>query len=217
MWLPLFVQRKENMTNFDEGSLETSEREAVPLGLIPTRRAARLIGLTGVARSGKDTAADFLVREYGFVKHSFAAPIREFVARVLGLDLGELEACKESPVHWLSGKTPRYLMQTIGTEWGRDTIDPELWVKSCFERAKRDMSAGRSVVICDVRFDNEARALQGTGGEVWRMVRPGAGTTSVHASEAGVDPRLVTETFVNDGTVRELYRAISGALRIPRA
>lgn len=192
----------------DTGSLETSESEAVPF----VSTTPRLIGLTGVARSGKDTTADYLVRERGFVKHSFAAPIREFVARILGMTLAELETAKEQPIQWLPGQTPRRLMQTIGTEWGRDSVDPDLWVKSCFERVRRDMAAGRSVVICDVRFDNEARALKKLGGQVWRVTRSGAGTASAHASEAGVSDVLVDRFLANSRAVGDLYELVDGAL-----
>lgn len=193
----------------EEGSLETSENEAEPY----TAAQPRLIGLTGVARSGKDTTADYLVRRHGFVKHSFAAPIREFVARILGLSLAELEAAKEQPIQWLPGQTPRRLMQTIGTEWGRDSVHPELWVKSCFERVRRDMAAGRSVVICDVRFDNEARALKALGGQVWRVTRSGAGTAAAHASEAGVSDALVERFLANNGRLSDLYALVNLGLQ----
>jgi hypothetical protein len=188
--------------------IETSEADARPYA--PPR--PRLIGLTGRARSGKDTAADYLVRRYGFVKHSFAAPIREFVARIAGMTLSELEQTKELPLHWLNGVTPRHLMQTVGTEWGRDSVDQALWIKSCFARASRDLAAGRSVVICDVRFDNEAEELRRLDGQVWAITREGSGTTTAHSSEAGVALGLTRLTLVNSGPVEGLYALLDGAI-----
>ena len=173
--------------------------------------APRILGMCGVARSGKDTVADYLVAKYGFVKHSFATPIRQFVAHILGTHPRTLERTKERPIPWLGGKTPRYLMQTVGTEWGRGMIDPDLWVKSCFHRAQRDIDAGRCVVICDVRFPNEADAVHAHGGQVWAMNRPGAGTASAHASEA-VPLHLADRTISNPGSVAELYAAVDAAM-----
>lgn len=212
VWLPLFRAKP-----VDTGPLETSEDEAlpyvVPTGVVPRlTRKPRLIGLTGPARAGKDTVAEYLVRQHDFVQHSFAAPIREFVARILGVTLGELEATKEAPIAWLDGKTPRYLMQTAGTEWGRELIADDLWVRSCLARARQDMDEGRSVVISDVRFDNEAAVIRGLGGKVLRLQRSQAGTRSVHASESGVAPHLVDLTIVNDGTPSDLYHRVATAI-----
>jgi hypothetical protein len=164
-----------------------------------------ILGLTGLARSGKSTVASYLVSHHGFVEHSFAAPIRQFVAHILGTDLAGLEAGKEREVPWLGGLTPRWLMQTAGTEWGRKMIHDQLWVRSCLMRAQADVNAGRPVVISDVRFDNEAEALRAVGGQVWRIERPGAGVAgTTHASEAGVSPSLVARVISNEGTLGDL-------------
>jgi hypothetical protein len=172
-----------------------------------------ILGLTGVARSGKSTVASYLVREHGFVEHSFAAPIRAFVAHILGTDLAGLEDGKEREVPWLGGgRTPRWMMQTAGTEWGRKTVHDQLWVRSCLMRASFDVNAGRNVVISDVRFDNEAEAIRRAGGEVWRVERPGAGVVGSHASEAGVSPSWITRTVRNDSDVVADLHAAVGAL-----
>ena len=41
-----------------------------------------IIGLSGKKRVGKDTVADYLVSKYGFIKYSFADPIKA-VAKIL--------------------------------------------------------------------------------------------------------------------------------------
>lgn len=50
-----------------------------------------LIGLTGYAGSGKDTAADYLVHTHDFAKISFADPLREEVAHAWHIPPGEHE------------------------------------------------------------------------------------------------------------------------------
>ena len=108
----------------------------------------KIIGITGVARSGKDTLADYLVKLHGFIKLSFAAPIRAFVADVTDFPLATMEDGpeKEQPLDWLDGQTPRHLMQTVGTEWGRNMIDRDLWIKVVEQKireARRECATAR--------------------------------------------------------------------------
>lgn len=124
-----------------------------------------LIGIAGPKRSGKTTLAEGLCKVFSLEHHSFAGPIRAFVASILGYTLEELEVRKEEPVVWLDGKTPRQLMQTVGTEWGRATVHDELWVRSLLARVPAE-----GAVISDVRFPNEAEAILAAGGIVSNIV-----------------------------------------------
>jgi hypothetical protein len=210
-----------------EPGLALESGEFIPAARLgqPVAVRPRLIGVVGVARSGKSTIANYLVSRHGFVQHSFAAPLRAFVASILGWSLDELEARKEEPIPWLAAAsglpsipnvewivTPRYMMQTVGTEWGRKMIDADIWVKSCMARVQHDLDAGRSVVISDVRFNNEAEVIRGAGGDVWQVLRNGAGTVSKHASENGVNPGLVTRFIPNNSTLGMLGAAIDYTL-----
>lgn len=162
----------------------------------------KIIGITGRARTGKDTLAGFLVENHGFAKITLAGPIRRFVGELTGLTEAELTdgPLKEAPLAWLGGVSPRRMMQTLGTEWGRNTIADELWLlvaQRQIEQAKRDGKAG--VVISDVRFDNEAQFVKALGGRIVRLQRYGAAAVASHVSEAGVAEELVSFTFENDG------------------
>lgn len=158
-----------------------------------------LVGVAGRARAGKDTIAGYLGERYAFHRESFAEPIRTFVRHILGLSKDDLETNKETPIGWLDA-TPRRLMQTVGTEWGRG-IDPELWIKSALRRAEPALFSGRNVVISDVRFDNEAEAIKAAGGLIVRVVRPDGAPVEAHASEAGISESLVDITLLNDSSV----------------
>ena len=50
-----------------------------------------IIGLVGFISSGKGTCADYLVREHGFVKESFANSVKDAVSVVFGWDRQLLE------------------------------------------------------------------------------------------------------------------------------
>lgn len=161
-----------------------------------------LIGLTGKAGAGKDTVADILVQHAGFARIAFAAPLKAMLRAGLGLTDEQLEdrALKEAPLDWLDGRTPRQLMQTLGTEWGRTHAHPDLWLR--IARRQIEQTAG-PIVITDVRFDNEARLVRDLGGIVWHITRPGAGTVA-HASEAGITASAGDWWLANDGSIVDL-------------
>ena len=173
--------------------------------------APLLIGLTGFKRSGKTTVANLLADGYGFRVESFAAPIRRAVADILGLHEFYLERAKQDPVEWLDGLTPRHLMQTLGTEWGRAQHE-DLWVRSLFRRidvAQREAyPAALSWVVHDVRFPNEARAIRARGGYVVRVCRGEPPDADPHASEVPLPIGLVDETLPNLRDVAALDDAV---------
>lgn len=174
----------------------------------------KIIGITGRARSGKDTLAGYLVENHGFAKITLAGPIRRFVGELTGLSEAELTdgPLKEAPLAWLGGVSPRRMMQTLGTEWGRNMIADELWLlvaQRQIELAKRNGMAG--VVISDVRFDNEAEFVRALGGRIVGLLRDGSGAVEAHVSEAGVDSRLVDATFQNSGP-RHLLAAFAAEI-----
>lgn len=146
-----------------------------------------IIGFAGQKRSGKSTAASALL-QLGWQRLSFADPLRAMLSSLL-LDLGlssdeVLEAMreKEEVIHPI-GRSFRQLAQTLGTEWGRRQVDPDLWIK-CAE-ARLDALDGHAV-FDDVRFENEATLIRSRGGLIVHIRRPGLGDFDNHASEAGL-------------------------------
>jgi hypothetical protein len=158
-----------------------------------------IIGLAGLKRSGKNTAAEHLCRRYMMVERSFADPMRQFVMGLLGMSPAELDLKKEVVIPWL-GVTPRHMLQTLGTEWGREMVHSELWVRSVL----RNMAPGVDYVISDVRFPNEAEAIHQQGGKVIRLVGRGA-TGDGHTSERPLASHLIDFEISNAGTLNELY------------
>lgn len=166
-----------------------------------------LIGLTGRAGSGKDTAGQVLVRQLGFKRYAFADPIKHALNAMFGWHMGMWE-----DRDWKEGNlpgmrySPRLLAQTMGTEWGREVIDPEFWIHVTESLIHRD--APSRAVITDVRFDNEARWVQKQGGFVIEILRPDAASVNQHASELGVHPNLIDFTIVNDGRLSDLENQV---------
>lgn len=168
-----------------------------------------IIGLSGLAGSGKTTVANILVKQHGFVRRPFAYPLKSMIAS-LGFDRDTLDgpaAGKEVPLEVFGGRTLREAMQTLGTEWGRNQFGDDIWVKLWLREANRL----QRVVADDVRFANEAAAVRARGGIVVKLFREGAGTKSGagHASE-NVDSVPEDLQLGNDGTIEELEAEIRG-------
>lgn len=151
----------------------------------------RLIAFTGPAGSGKSTAADALV-EVGWTRVKFADPLKDMVRafyRACGIDHPPyIEAriegdLKEEPDPFLRGQTPRWAMQTLGTEWGRNLIAEDIWTEAFIQRAGSLMSRDVDVVVDDCRFENEAEAIARLGGRVVRILGRDGGLGMSHASE----------------------------------
>lgn len=146
-----------------------------------------LIGLVGLAGSGKSEVARVLMREAGFDRVKFADPLKNMLRTMLR-DIGHTAEdveryiegdLKEKEVDGV-GVTARRLMVTLGTEWGRECIAKDLWIRLWSARA----AMFRNVVADDVRFPNEVDAIRERGGEIWQVVRPNVGRgDGAHVSE----------------------------------
>lgn len=101
------------------------------------------------------------------------------------------------------GVTSRRIQQTLGTEWGRDQIHPELWVLLARDAWNREHAKGRSVVVDDMRFPNELAAVRAAGGTPVRITRVSASVPQPHASEGQLDECAMT-AIVNSGTIELL-------------
>ena len=167
----------------------------------------RIIGLTGPAGAGKDLAASMVP---GACRIAIADPIYQGLAAMLGIPVGVLRdrSGKERTLAGF-GASPRQLLQTLGTEWGRQMVCHDIWLRVAYWRWEQAAAAGLGlIVIPDVRFENEARQIRSEGGEVWMIHRPGVEPVAAHSSEAGLPLKLIDRLIVNDGTVDQLRERV---------
>lgn len=191
-----------------------------------TAPSPRIIGLCGYARAGKDTAAKALLWE-GWAHASFAAKLKTFTAKanpLISVHPGmpgytQLAAREDADITGnglvyvryaeyldLVGETDakinpevRALQQRVGTDAGRKVLGEDVWV----DAALADLPA-KDVVFTDVRFPNEAAAIQDAGGYIIRVNRPGYGPVNDHPSETALDNFPVDAVIVNDGARGDL-------------
>ena len=177
----------------------------------------KLIGITGKAGSGKDTIANYLRLEHGFIQYAFATPIKRAIATMLDMEIKELfsRTAKEEIIDFI-GKSPRFLAQTLGTEWGRDLVHKDIWVilaKRFYDIQSVDPYI-KGIVIADVRFDNEAEWIKSEGGIIIEVSRsyvlPCYGE---HSSESGIKSDFIDIMIVNDSDIETLYSNIEHKLR----
>ena len=141
----------------------------------------KIIGICGLAGSGKDTIGDALVNNLpNWEKVSFASHLKDVTALLFGFDrkmlAGETpedRAIREQPDKFWSEKmgkdfTPRYALQYLGTNLLRNQLHQNIWV-DCLER--KILESDKNVVITDVRFPNEINMIRNVGGEIWRVER----------------------------------------------
>lgn len=166
-----------------------------------------LIAVAGKARSGKDTAGNFIIAAGGGTyKYGLADPIRRMLHAGLGIDVNDpYWASRKEDIIPAIGKSPRQLMQTLGTEWGRDLVTHDLWLTM----AKNTLlQRGPGMVICDARFDNEAQWVRDVGGLVLHLNRSGAVKVAAHSSEGGISFQPGDIMVDNNGTLDALQTQI---------
>jgi len=204
-----------------------------------------IIGFVGFIGSGKDTAADYLVNFHGFRRDSFANTLKDAVAAVFGWDrvllegrTAEARAWREEVDTWWAERlempklTPRWVLQYWGTEVCRQGFHDDIWIASVENKMRKTTD---NIVISDVRFPNEIKAIHNAGGKVIRVKRgadpewyeaaisankgPDANSTwslskaklaqlKIHASETAWVGGDIDVTISNDSTIDELFLSI---------
>ena len=168
----------------------------------------KLIALCGGMRSGKDTVADYLKSNHGFVGTAFGDALRAVVGTMY-------------PDARTNREEYRKRMQEVGQHMR--AYDPDVWVR-CVERVLPLYRAeGLSVVVSDMRQPNEYEAMRRNGAIIIRVDCP----AEVRRLRAGVEAsymeheteqhyaRFSTDfVVVNDRAVAHLYRQIDKILEV---
>lgn len=179
--------------------------------------APTMVGLTGKMGSGKDVTFERMceVTDDLFVRHSFAAKLKQAAAALYDVSVEDLEEWKrdggattcirfpcENSQEFNNTRvlTVREMLQHLGTEVGRNIFGPTFWVDQAMGPAKMAREGGYVPVFTDCRFPNEAEAIINAGGEVWRIIGDDEETGS-HSSEVPLPPDLISRVI--DNTIRD--------------
>lgn len=205
-WAGIKARRDAMLARIKEGPTPAANAPAC-LAVRP-----KLIGVTGRAGSGKSLVASMVA---GGIVIQLADPLYAALSMMLGLPEALLRdrRFKDKPIEWI-GQSPRQMLQTLGTEWGRESIREDIWLELCRRRiALLQENGAEVVVVADVRFENEAAMIREAGGQVWHVRRPLADGAGVqHKSEAGIKAADGDRIVVNDGTVEQLRHKVLSAM-----
>lgn len=194
-----------------------------------------IIGLTGPKGAGKDTVADFLVEQHGYVRMAFADALRLEVCKAF--DIAEFiltqRETKEHPMSQLAlnrcmnqefikqahgdlykPRSPRQIMQWWGTEYRRAQRS-NYWTFKLEDAIGLAYKNGQHrFVITDVRFIDEADMLLGLGATLWQIQRPGhepqPGEHSSETTGAQFAPHFV---LTNNASISHLQSQAYAALK----
>lgn len=198
-----------------------------------------IIGLSGQARSGKDTLCEIMKERHAgqVVRKAFADKLKLSAYRLFKPDCTLEEAVEWANVMkeqgyvdmaYDSGKgahlSGRQLLQRYGTEAHRDLFGKDFWVDATLphwdgmghteESIFGTSSFEDYVVFTDVRFPNEAERIREWGGEIWEIRREETDTVDGHVSEQRLPAELVDCIFYNNRSLDEFGELIQTSLDI---
>lgn len=170
----------------------------------------KLIGITGKARSGKDTIAQILFAQHAFTRIAFADPLKMAAQQMFGLTHEQTwaEAVKEQVIpHW--GISPRQMFQLLGNEAVKPVFGADIWIKR-WSMSYNMLKDTDDIIVPDVRFDHEAAHIRSLGGVIVEVQRGIGlvGSTGDHVSERGLST-LPEYTIDNSGTLEELEAKVN--------
>jgi|WetSurMetagenome_2_1015567.scaffolds.fasta_scaffold308412_2 hypothetical protein len=182
-----------------------------------------IIGITGLARSGKDTCADILCEElnkrgYNVKKVALAEPMKEACRIIFGWNNDYLYGDKKDLIDDNYGISPRHVLQTMGTEWGqfmlskfdnfRKVTGRKLWIKSLLNKY-----VGQNIIISDVRFVHEAEEIRNNNGFIIKIERSGIKQMK-HKSEKEIKKIQSDVTINNDGDLFDYKDEVLNVMNI---
>jgi hypothetical protein len=158
-------------------------------------------------------------------KFALADPLKNVAMHLVGMphdvafgdniDTTERERLREM---WTAyGRNGRRWLQWIGTELGRDQIDPAVWTDRAVDEVIEDDRGTEVFVISDCRFHNERVGLRQKFLDRYvsfialRVHRPGVSVNLDHPSEselAGMDDSMFDFVIFNDDSPEHLREEV---------
>lgn len=175
-----------------------------------------IIGLTGLAQSGKDTTAEYLVEKYNFQQISFAAPLKQMAYDIDPLITQDSHLATLVDLYgWDRVKTEypeaRRFLQRIGTEGLRKNVDDNFWVNLALKTINDYQAEGKKdFVISDMRFVNEYQTIKDyfpNDLTTIRIMRDGLVVMN-HASELELNQIPEDFTLNNNGSIADLRQNV---------
>lgn len=182
----------------------------------------RIIALYSPApQMGKSTAAQHLQRKYDYKPYKFAGRLKRMIEDLLWHDRvrwdevdDHINGNKKDQIIPVFGKSAREMMQTLGTDWGRKMVHPDIWVHTTEQDIRQSMLSGHRIVIDDMRFPNEYEAMKSLGATMIYIVRSDAEIPPPsHASEGCLNGFAFDHTISVPLGIGYVHAAIDGIMK----
>uniref|UniRef100_A0A6C0BK18 Deoxynucleoside monophosphate kinase n=1 Tax=viral metagenome TaxID=1070528 RepID=A0A6C0BK18_9ZZZZ len=201
-----------------------------------------VIGITGLAHSGKDTSADYLItqlqRGHTVVKVALANQLKVICQKLVEMftgtsipledfyDLDKKEMIRpELPPFAGQPFKLRTVLQRVGTEVFRDLLSTSVWCNYVAEHNIRSSKTSTDViVISDIRMPDEIQYFHQLCQQqqldrviTLRITRPNRQvidqTNQLHSTEALISSLPVDHEINNQDTLDQLYRQLDDFLQ----
>jgi len=182
-----------------------------------------IIGLLGQKQSGKDTCADYFVKNHGFERFAFGDSVKEVCRILFGFNDEQLYGDKKEEIDRYLNITPREAFQKIGTEFGQYLIHellPNLNIekRTLWTLALDKIDISKNIIISDVRCKHEIDAIKKKGGIIIKINRNTIQNDfNKHSSEQeifNISSFLIDFIIDNNGTLNELFEKINSFVKI---
>lgn len=173
-----------------------------------------LISFSGYATVGKDAAADILVSRAGFVKTYMSKPLEQALLTLNPWIVDHKESTIErfADLHTNLGydatkefEEVRRLLQTLGTEVGRNMVGENVWTDLVFDEILNLRAQDKNVAVTGVRYPNEMDLVHQLDGVAVWIERPNIRPVNSHTSDNALTSKDCDLVVSNNGTLRNLY------------
>lgn len=178
----------------------------------------KVVGVTGFARSGKDTVADYIIdNDKDLLKYSFANPLKNAVSSLFNIPREELDGDNREVKLPEWGLSIREILQLFGTESMRNVFGEDFWIKKAQHAVDSALGDNSTfgIIISDVRFENEAQFCRDNGIliHVSRSGADGNVGVSGHASEGGIQIDTSDYIIENNSSLEDLYKRVDEIIK----
>lgn len=200
-----------------------------------------IIGLSGYAKSGKDTVAEMILDitkkrlpAYGYTYQikKFSAKLKKIASILLGIPEkkfedqefkqallgGEWGTIEKNPLNAITPFEKVNFVSLMSVreflqKLGTDAVRDGLHPNAWVNALMAEYKKNKNWIITDVRFPNEAQAIKERGGLIIRIEREGIKPVNAHPSETALDKWDFDRRIENNGTLDELKESVITLLK----
>ena len=165
-------------------------------------------------QSGKSTTATYIKSKYGHESIILATTLKS-MTDVFLKSLGYSEEMRDRMIYGdlkeyvipEVGRTTRYLMITLGTDWGRGKVSDNVWINIALKARNPEVN----YISDDIRYPNEAVSFRDNCFKLVRIYNPRVPVVN-SISEGNLEDFKFDYYIENNGSFEELYQQIDSMM-----